>query len=68
MLRELDLPAGSMGPKVEAATRFVEATGATAAIGSLAHIGDIVAGAAGTQVVPSEQPRPTVFGAEGGAR
>src|SRR3954447_1638863 len=51
-LRALDLPAGSMGPKVEAATQFVEATGAHAAIGSLEHIGDIIAGAAGTQVIP----------------
>ena len=51
-LRDLDLPAGSMGPKVDAATAFVEATGARAAIGSLEQIGDIVAGTAGTQVVP----------------
>ena len=52
-LRALDLPAGSMGPKVDAAARFVEATGSVAAIGSLEHINEIVAGAAGTQVVPS---------------
>ena len=35
-LRELDFAAGSMGPKVEAACRFVERTGGTAAIGKLA--------------------------------
>jgi carbamate kinase len=49
-LRQLDLPAGSMGPKVESAARFVEHTGKRAAIGSLAEIVDIVAGGAGTQV------------------
>ncbi len=49
-LAGLDLPAGSMGPKVEAACRFVERTGGRAAIGALADIADIVAGTAGTQV------------------
>jgi carbamate kinase len=50
-LRGLDLPAGSMGPKVEAAAHFVEATGNRAAIGSLEQIEQVVAGSAGTQVV-----------------
>ena len=44
--------AGSMGPKVEAAARFVEATGRRAAIGSLEEIEAIVNGDAGTQVLP----------------
>jgi carbamate kinase len=52
-LRRLDFAAGSMGPKVEAACRFVERTGGRAAIGGLAEIGSIVEGAAGTQVVSS---------------
>src|SRR5215216_3972296 len=43
--------AGSIGPKVEAAARFVEATGSTAAIGALADIAEIIAGRAGTSVV-----------------
>ncbi|GHJ46851.1 carbamate kinase [Catellatospora sp. TT07R-123] len=43
--------AGSMGPKVAAAVRFVEHTGRRAAIGSLAQIEDVVHGRAGTQVV-----------------
>ena len=43
---------GSMGPKVEAAVRFVTKTGARATIGSLADIAAIVAGNAGTNVVP----------------
>ncbi len=43
-------PAGSMGPKVEAACRFVTATGGRAVIGSLDQIEDMLAGHAGTQV------------------
>ena len=43
--------AGSMGPKVEAATRFASNTGRRSAIGSLADITGIVAGSAGTNVV-----------------
>jgi carbamate kinase len=46
-----EFAAGSMGPKVEAAARFVAKTGRRAAIGSLADIGGIVAGTAGTNVV-----------------
>jgi carbamate kinase len=41
-----------MGPKVEAAVRFVRATGNRAAIGNLDDIERIVAGEAGTSVVP----------------
>jgi carbamate kinase len=51
-LRLLNLPAGSMGPKVEAAARFVERTGRRAAIGALKDICGIVDGKAGTSVVP----------------
>ncbi|WP_019145859.1 carbamate kinase [Aeromicrobium massiliense] len=50
-LRAMELPAGSMGPKVDAAAGFVEATGRRAAIGGLGLIEQIVAGSAGTQVV-----------------
>ena len=49
-LRSYNFPAGSMGPKVEAAIQFVEQTGKRAAIGSLADIEQIVAGTAGTNV------------------
>ena len=45
--------AGSMGPKVEAAIRFVTRTGKRASIGGLTHIEEIVQGSAGTQVVPA---------------
>jgi carbamate kinase len=54
-LRRLPFAAGSMGPKVEAAARFVEATGKRAAIGALADIEQIVNGTAGTQIVPDGQ-------------
>jgi carbamate kinase len=50
-LRARPFAAGSMGPKVDAAARFVEATGKRAAIGSLQDIEKIVAGTAGTNVV-----------------
>jgi carbamate kinase len=43
---------GSMGPKVEAACRFVEQGGHRAVITDLANILDAVAGATGTVVVP----------------
>jgi carbamate kinase len=52
-LRSLEFANGSMGPKVEAACRFVEATGGTAAIGSLEDAVRIVAGEAGTIVAPA---------------
>ena len=51
-LRSMEFARGSMGPKVEAACRFVEATGRRAAIGSLEDASRIIAGEAGTLVVP----------------
>lgn len=44
---------GSMGPKVEAACRFVEQGGTRAVISTLDHIVEAVSGDAGTVVVPS---------------
>jgi carbamate kinase len=44
---------GSMGPKVEAACRFVEQGGTRAVISTLDHILEAVAGGTGTVVVPS---------------
>jgi len=49
-LAEHGFPAGSMGPKVDAACRFASVTGRRAAIGSLEQIADIVGGRAGTNV------------------
>jgi carbamate kinase len=52
-LRTMQFADGSMGPKVDAACRFVEATGGIAAIGALGDATRIVAGEAGTRVVPA---------------
>jgi carbamate kinase len=49
-LEPMTLPAGSMGPKVRAACRFVRRTGHDAVIGSMADIEDLVAGTGGTRV------------------
>lgn len=63
-LRSIDVPAGSMGPKVDAACRFVELTGGIAAIGTLDDATAILRGEAGTVVTPSGEydgvsvPRP----------
>lgn len=54
-LRALKFPAGSMGPKVEAACRFVEATGKPAMIGQLDDAADLVRGTRGTMVEPVSQ-------------
>jgi len=54
----MNLPAGSMGPKVEAAAGFVEKTGKRAAIGTLAELRDVVAGEKGTQVVAESAAEP----------
>lgn len=51
-IRKHDFPAGSMGPKIDAACNFVEQTGKRAAIGSLTQAEDIVKGTAGTQIMP----------------
>lgn len=56
-LRALSFAAGSMAPKVEAACRFVERTGKTAAIGALDQLERVVAGTAGTQVSSSSHGR-----------
>jgi carbamate kinase len=45
---------GSMGPKVDAACRFVEHGGSRSVITDLSNINDAVAGNAGTVVVPDE--------------
>jgi carbamate kinase len=51
-LSDLELPAGSMGPKVQAACGFARTTGNDAVIGSLVDITKIVDGTAGTRVRP----------------
>lgn len=49
-LRALPFAAGSMGPKVEAACAFAQATGRRAAIGALDQLQALIDGTAGTQV------------------
>ena len=49
-LRQRDFPAGSMGPKIDAVCRFVEATGKPAAIGRLSDARALLTGEAGTLV------------------
>jgi carbamate kinase len=49
-LEQLPFDAGSMGPKIRGACRFVRETGCRSAIGNLGELNDIVAGRAGTQI------------------
>lgn len=51
-IRRIRFAAGSMGPKVEAACRFVDATGHPAAIGSLSMATEIMAWRSGTLIIP----------------
>lgn len=56
-LRRYRFAAGSMGPKVEAACRFVEQTGAWAAIGQLTAIPALLEHQQGTLILPDPQSR-----------
>lgn len=49
-LRDMIFPAGSMGPKIEACTRFVEQTGNRAMIGALSQAAKVIDGSAGTTI------------------
>ncbi len=49
-IRELNFPAGSMGPKIDSCANFVEKGGRFAAIGSLYDVEQIVTGQAGTWI------------------
>ena len=51
-LRQGQFPAGSMGPKVEAAVSFVESGGKEARIANLSGLKDALDGDAGTRIVP----------------
>ncbi|WP_036225433.1 carbamate kinase [Marmoricola sp. URHB0036] len=50
-LAQLQFPAGSMGPKIDAVREFVLATGHRASIGSLDDLAAVFTGTAGTQVL-----------------
>jgi len=56
-LQDHSFPEGSMGPKVEAACRFVEATGKPAMIGRLADAAELLRGTCGTVVEPGGHQR-----------
>ncbi len=58
ILRAEQFPEGSMGPKVDAACRFVEATGNRAFIGRLDDAVGVIAGKSGTVVEPAHGPTP----------
>ena len=57
-LAGMTFPAGSMGPKVDAASRFVEASSKRAVIGSLDQIEAMLARNAGTQITMDGQDQP----------
>ena len=54
-LRGMSWDPGSMGPKVEAACRFAEASGRLAAIGALEDAAAILGGECGTRVRADEK-------------
>jgi carbamate kinase len=57
-MRRYAFEPGTMGPKVEAACRFVEATGGTAGIGALEEAEAILAGRSGTILHPDLRTSP----------
>jgi carbamate kinase len=62
-----NFPAGSMGPKVEAARRFASIQGKRAVIGALTDIPALVAGTGGTQVF-AEAPYRTIADNQSGIK
>ena len=52
-LREGQFPAGSMGPKIEAAVQFVRGGGGEVLITDIEHLRDALDGRAGTRIVPT---------------
>jgi carbamate kinase len=53
VLRSMEFELGTMAPKVEAACRFVDATGCEATIGALSEIRAVLAGESGTIICRS---------------
>ena len=56
-LRQMSFPAGSMGPKIDAACEFVQATGGFAAIGQLCDSLQLVTGESGTRIGQQRYPQ-----------
>jgi carbamate kinase len=57
MLAEGQFPAGSMGPKIEAAVDFVAVAGQPAYITNIDNLREALCGRAGTRIVPGRQRR-----------
>jgi carbamate kinase len=55
-LRDGDFPAGSMGPKIESAERFVRESGGRALVTSADHLVAALTGGDGTWIVPERVP------------
>jgi carbamate kinase len=55
-----------MGPKVDAACEFVDATGRVAAIGRLQDAAVLLAGNAGSLITPAAEERERATGPDGG--
>jgi len=53
-----EFPPGSMGPKVEAVMRFLQAGGQEAVVTSLDDLAEAVAGRAGTHILPARRDGP----------
>lgn len=51
-LADGQFPAGSMGPKVDAAIRFIAGGGRVAIVGAMEHAAEALAGTSGTRIVP----------------
>jgi carbamate kinase len=65
-LRRFAFAPGSMGPKVDAACEFVDATGRVAAIGRLQDAAVLLAGNAGSLITPAAEERERATGPDGG--
>ena len=55
-LDDMTFPAGSMGPKIEAAKRFATSTGRPAVIGGLADAASVLSGSSGSTIVADAVP------------
>ncbi|HEV8335717.1 MAG TPA: carbamate kinase [Candidatus Polarisedimenticolia bacterium] len=56
-LRDGQFPAGSMGPKMETAADFVEATGREVVITSVEKVKEALSGKSGTRIIPDARGR-----------
>jgi carbamate kinase len=63
-LADGEFPPGSMGPKIESATRFIETTSGEAVIASIEHLADAVEGRDGTRIVADRRGPSLVAEAE----